>query len=186
LGVGWVVTVGEHVLTPDAANDVASSIEIYKALLKVARSNNINIDLADFTAGGSSMLAGRVGAAGGEGSPSAFGRAPPGVAPREWNALNIFKSGLTLREAAAELSIKETTVQCVDFPHIGDRADTSSYVASALSMLPENSMTTEQKVRFLDEIPQASYLYKQYPKLFRRLREETAQTVSDTETDSLP
>ena len=52
-------------------------------------------------------------------------------------------------------------------------------------MLPDDSMTTEQKTRFLDEVPRASYVYKQHPKVFRRLREATAQAASDTETESM-
>ena len=99
-------------LTADAANDIASSIEIYKALLKVARSNNINIDLQTIT-GGRTVLAELASRADDDGGAGTLARAPPGVPPREWNALNIFKGGLTLREAAAALKIKETTVQYV-------------------------------------------------------------------------
>lgn len=38
-------------LKSDAANDVVSSVEIYKALLKVARTNEIDIDLKDLVGG---------------------------------------------------------------------------------------------------------------------------------------
>ena len=103
---------GLESLTVDAANDIASSIEIYKALLKVARSNSINIDLENI-AGGRAVLTEFASRADDDGGAGTLARAPPGVPPREWNALNIFKGGLTLREAAAALKIKETTVQYV-------------------------------------------------------------------------
>lgn len=59
-----------------------------------------------------------------------------------------------------------------------------SYIASALLVMPSDTFTSEQKLRYLNETPIDGYVRKANKDLFRRLRVDVGEISEDELSDN--
>lgn len=64
-------------------------------------------------------------------------------------------------------------------------ATVQGYICKALLMLPPDTLAMDDKKRFLAEIAAGAYILKLHRQVFRRLRKEVGDTVSDSEEEEV-